>query len=57
MAAGLQEQRIGDDGGDRNKGQKARNRVLWAVQQDTQHEAALGLRFNHSRFRTATATS
>ena len=43
MRAGLQEQRIGDDGAAAGKGQQARDHVLRAVQQHAHRKTALGL--------------
>jgi hypothetical protein len=40
MTAGLQEQRIGNDSADGGRGQKARDRVLRAVQEDPHQQAA-----------------
>ena len=57
MRSRLEEQRIGDDGDDRGKGQRAGARVLWAVQQDTHHEAALGLSLHRNRLRAASAAT
>ena len=55
MASGLQEQRVGDDGADRGKRQRAGNHVFRAVQQHAHRKAPLGLGFHGSRLRAATA--
>src|SRR6202035_5377787 len=53
MAPRLQEQRVGDDGTDRGKGQRAGDHVLRAIQQDPHRKTTLGVRFNRSRAPTA----
>src|SRR6185369_4593251 len=57
MAAGLQEQRIDEDGADRGSGEQACKHVFRAVQENTHHEAALFFRFDRSRLRTTTAAA
>src|SRR3954447_7092179 len=57
MAAGLQEQRIGEDGADRGSGEQACKHVFRAVQENTHHEAAPFFRFDRSRLRTTTAAA
>src|SRR5438270_11091966 len=43
MPAGLEEQRIGDNGADRRDGDEAGQRVLGTVQENAHDEIALGL--------------
>src|SRR5205807_701620 len=57
MAAGLQEQRIGDDGADGCEREQARDHVLWIAQQQAHEKSARGLRLDCSRFCTAAAAA
>src|SRR5260370_31185045 len=55
MAPGLQEQRIGDDGADGCKSQRARDHVLRTAQQDAHEKSALG--FDHNRLGATAAAA
>src|SRR5580658_5992667 len=56
MVPRLQEQRIGDDAGDRGERQRARDHILRAVKQDAHRKTALAVSFHRSRGRATAAT-
>jgi hypothetical protein len=57
MRSGLQEQRVGDDRADRGKGKRTRNQIFRTAKQQAHQEAALSLRLDLHRDRTATAAA
>ncbi len=53
----LQKERVGDDGADRGKCNRARDHVLWTMQQNAHEQAALCVRFDRNRVTAAAAAA